>query len=150
MGYFLKLKEYKSEYTSNPIHKIIFTSITSGLCGSITSFSGWQIQCNKNFFLQFDFSWGNNIGSYNGGRFFEWIVCMWSGVVIPLSALHFGVFISSIIHQPQQVTTIHSEFISSTIGNTTTSLTIEEVEKKKKYNFFIFQILLISDYNFIN
>jgi fluoride ion exporter CrcB/FEX len=69
--------------------------VTSGLCGSITTFSSWQLEANKNFFLQWDLSWGNDIGSYNGGRFFEWLVSLWVGVALPISALRFGIHCGS-------------------------------------------------------
>jgi hypothetical protein len=48
------------------------------------------MECNKNFFLQWDLSYGNDIGSYNGGRFFEWIVSMLIGTVVPLASLRLG------------------------------------------------------------
>jgi hypothetical protein len=103
MGYATRLKLNRFEGADHPIVKVIFTAVTTGLCGSITSFSGWQLQCNKSFFLQWDFSWGNAIGSYNGGRFMEWMVCMWGGIVLPLSALHFGFYVCSCLHPPMIV-----------------------------------------------
>jgi fluoride exporter len=100
MGYAIKLKLHRFEQTESRIIKVLFTAITTGLCGSITSFSSWQLQCNHNFFLQWDLSWGNVGGSYNGGRFLEWLVCMWGGIVVPLSALHLGFYVSSTLHPP--------------------------------------------------
>lgn len=100
MGYALKLKFHRYEFSQNHIVMILFTAITTGLCGSITSFSGWQLQCNRNFFLQWDLSWGNVGGSYNGGRLLEWFVCMWGGIVVPLSALHLGFYVSTKLHPP--------------------------------------------------
>jgi hypothetical protein len=100
MGYALKLKFHHFEHSKNRMVKILFTAITTGLCGCTTSFSSWQLQCNRNFFLQWDLSWGNVGGSYNGGRLFEWFVCMWGGIVVPLSALHLGFYVSSTLHPP--------------------------------------------------
>ena len=100
MGYALKLKLHHYEQSQSRMVKVIFTAITTGLCGSTTSFSSWQLQCNRNFFLQWDLSWGNIGGSYNGGRLLEWFVCMWGGIVVPLSALHLGFYISSKVHPP--------------------------------------------------
>lgn len=92
MGYTVTFKKIYFDQTSSRLTKSIYLAITSGLCGSITSFSSWQIQCNKNFFLQWDLTWGNYLGSHNGGRLFEWLVCMWAGVALPISALHFGYY----------------------------------------------------------
>lgn len=141
MGYVMKLKLHKYENSSNPIIKILFTAITSGLCGSITSFSGWQLQCNRNFFLQLDISWGNTIGSYNGGRLLEWIVCMWSGVVLPLSALHFGFYISTLIHQPNQLTPTYLPPPSS--SNSSDDLKNYPYSKFILVTFFVITITLV-------
>ena len=92
MGFAVTFKKQYFDQTSSRLHKAIYLGITSGLCGSITSFSSWQMECNKSFLLQWDLSWGNIIGSYNGGRFLEWFFCMWTGVVVPISALRFGYF----------------------------------------------------------
>jgi len=104
MGLFVSMKKYKNY--------ILYTGLTSGLCGSITSFSSWSLECNKNFVLQTDFSWANIYGSYNGGRFFEWIVCLWAGVSIPLSALHFGLFIGS-FYQVKKIQYFNALYIES-------------------------------------
>jgi fluoride ion exporter CrcB/FEX len=64
--------------------------LTTGLCGTITTFSTWNFECSKIFMLQWDLSWGNALGSYNGGRTLEWLVCIWTGLAVPLGALHFG------------------------------------------------------------
>ena len=57
----------------------MFVSITAGLCGSITSFSGWNYRCNKSFFLQWDTSWGNSAQTYNASRFINSLLCLWIG-----------------------------------------------------------------------
>lgn len=95
MGYTLEHKVYLYDATNVRTRRIIYTAITTGLCGSITSFGYWSMECNKNFFLQWDTSWGNVLGSYNGGRLLEWLVCMWAGVVVPLAALKLGKYLGS-------------------------------------------------------
>jgi len=77
--------------------RIIYLGITTGLCGSITSFSSWQLICNNNLILQWDVTWGNSNSSYNGGRFIEWMVSLWAGIVIPVAALRFGIFTASLL-----------------------------------------------------
>lgn len=76
--------------TSTVMQHALYLGITTGLCGSITSFSSWMYESNKSFFLQWDLSWGNVSSSYNGGRFMEWLVALWVGTVLPLSALKLG------------------------------------------------------------
>ena len=98
-GFMLKNKATWMGEGCSQTKKIFYISVTSGLCGSITSFSSWQMECNKNFFLQWDNSWGNVIGSYNGGRLMEWLVSLWAGTVIPLAALHAGIHFSSWINE---------------------------------------------------
>jgi len=84
-----------SKYTR--CKRIIYLGITTGLCGSITSFSSWQLICNNNLILQWDITWGNSNSSYNGGRFIEWMVSLWAGIVIPVAALRFGIFTASLL-----------------------------------------------------
>ena len=77
-------------FSASRWHKTCYTGLTTGLCGSITTFSTWNLECSKIFMLQWDQSWGNALGSYNGGRTIEWLVCLWTGVALPLAALHVG------------------------------------------------------------
>lgn len=95
MGFMLpmKTKMTKDPNTSTRLSRVIYFSITTGLCGSITSFSTWSMQANKNFLLQWDGTWGNVASSFNGGRLFEYFISMWIGVVLPLSALQLGRYI---------------------------------------------------------
>eukprot|EP01031_Cornospumella_fuschlensis_P034335 gene34335-41562_t len=95
MGLMLPFKPTWYSQPTNSFQPVMYVAITSGLCGSITTFSSWMIETNKNFFLQWDLSWGNAGGSYNGGRFFEWLVSMWVGVAVPLAALRLGKDLSS-------------------------------------------------------
>jgi len=83
-------------HSASRVRRILYISATTGFCGCITTFSAWEYECNKNFFLQWDLSWGNDIGSFNGGRIFEWIVCLWTGVVLPLSAYCGGQHLSAL------------------------------------------------------
>lgn len=88
MGFMTHHKTYF--WDRSRFHRILYIALTSGLCGSITTFSTWNMECNKIFYLQLDTSWGNSMGSHNGARIFEWLVCMWVGIALPLSALHLG------------------------------------------------------------
>jgi fluoride ion exporter CrcB/FEX len=56
----------------------------------MTTFSTWQYQCQKNFFLQWSLQETDAKSALTGSRFIEWIVSLWIGVVLPLSALHVG------------------------------------------------------------
>lgn len=40
--------------------------------------------------------WGNEIGSYNGGRILEWFVSLWTGIAIPYMALMLGGHIATL------------------------------------------------------
>jgi len=94
MGFIVKYKKVLYENSSSKFFKIFYVSIASGLCGSITTFSSWSMECNKSFFLQWDLSWGNYFSSYNGGRLFEWLVCLTAGVALPILALRFGLHVA--------------------------------------------------------
>lgn len=99
MGFLIKNKEsfFMGHYRYFRLRRLMYTILTSGLCGSITTFSNWQMECNKNMFIVADFSWGNLMGTYNGGRFLEWSVCLWIGVALPLMALHLGYFVAELL-----------------------------------------------------
>ena len=101
MGILIRNKEYflAGKRSSLRLRRLIYTVLTSGLCGSITTFSNWQMECNKNIFIMADFSWGNIFGTYNGGRFLEWAVCLWIGVALPLMALHLGYFAAELLQE---------------------------------------------------
>ena len=55
--------------------RIMYPILTTGLCGSITTFSSWSFECNKSFFLEWQGK--ENVPSLRGGRLIEWIVAMW-------------------------------------------------------------------------
>mmetsp|Transcript_32993 Transcript_32993/g.33601 ORF Transcript_32993/g.33601 Transcript_32993/m.33601 type:complete len:722 (+) Transcript_32993:270-2435(+) len=91
MGFVTSHKKLMSNSCySNRINRVLYISITTGLCGSITTFSKWQIECSKNFILQWDGQSSISFATTNGGRFIEWIVSLWIGVALPLMALHLG------------------------------------------------------------
>jgi fluoride ion exporter CrcB/FEX len=73
------------------------------------------MQANKNFILQWDLSWGNHSGSYNGGRLMEYIMALWVGVVLPLYAFYFGRYLEGKLklHITSDV------FTADTIGSST-------------------------------
>jgi fluoride ion exporter CrcB/FEX len=89
------------------------------------------MECNKSFFLQWDLSWGNAIGSYNGARFFEWLTCMWMGVALPISALHLGYFCAKhLFHGPSALS--RTIFIAS--ENASSPSTVVPTESDKSVN----------------
>eukprot|EP01041_Mallomonas_annulata_P000870 gene870-1694_t len=90
MGFTTSHKNVLHDATNCRFNRILYITITSGLCGSITTFSTWQMECNKSFLLQWDVSSTNAFSSYNGGRMLEWLVSLWIGVALPLMALHLG------------------------------------------------------------
>ena len=94
MGIFLQHKKFMFDHSPTRLRRVIYIGVTTGLCGSITTFGSWNLQCNRSFFLQWDTSWGSAIGSYNGGRLLEWLLCMWTGTVVPLAALKLGRYIA--------------------------------------------------------
>lgn len=96
MGYVVSHRKFFYDYYSNRFNRAIYIALTTGLCGSITTFSSWQLEANKNFFLQWDFSRTNLYSSYNAGRLLEWMVSLWVGVVLPLSALRTGKYIATL------------------------------------------------------
>ena len=96
MGYIVQHKSYMVTHCKSRFLRVMYIAISSGLCGSITSFSSWSLQCNKSFYLQWDTGPSNIQGSYNGGRLFEWGTCMIEGIAVPLIALHFGQFLASL------------------------------------------------------
>ena len=55
--------------------RIMYPILTTGLCGSITTFSSWSFECNKSFFLEWQGK--EDLPSLRGGRIIEWIVSMW-------------------------------------------------------------------------
>lgn len=106
MGFATKHKKYFFDEAQSKLYKFGFVSITSALCGSVTSFSSVQMECNKSFFLQWDSSWGNAFASSTGAKFYEWLLCMLSTVAIPLVGFHFGqhlALLSPIWKQPREL-----------------------------------------------
>ncbi len=95
MGFVVANKDQFFNSTNDKVTRALYVAITSGFCGSLTTFSSWAIESNKNFFLQMDLSYGNHFGSYNGGRFFEWLTSMIIGAVVPLATLRFGKYLAS-------------------------------------------------------
>ena len=72
------------------LQRVVYTGVTTGLCGSITTFSSLNFDANKLFLLQWDSTWGDANGSYDGRRLLEWLVSIWIGVSVPMQALHAG------------------------------------------------------------
>lgn len=68
-------------------HQIVYVAITSGFCGSLTSFSGLSIEATKLLFRQFD---PMSMQATKGAFVWQWMFYLWSGVVVPLCALRMG------------------------------------------------------------
>jgi fluoride ion exporter CrcB/FEX len=51
MGLIVSHKRHLHDNAENRLVKAFYISVSSGLCGSITTFSSWQLESNKNFFL---------------------------------------------------------------------------------------------------
>lgn len=88
LGYLTRNRAHR--VTPTRMSKVIHTSLTAGLCGSMSSFSSWNLECSKIFILQWDTTWGNAYASYNYARVIEYVVSLWIGVALPLSALRLG------------------------------------------------------------
>jgi fluoride ion exporter CrcB/FEX len=69
------------------LHRLLYTGVASGLCGSITTFSTFAFEAHKPALLMGDAQAG---WSYQGGRFLEWALELWGGFILPLAALHGG------------------------------------------------------------
>lgn len=96
MGFVTQHEYFLYQRSNSRFYRVFYTSIVSGFCGSITTFSTWSMECNKSIFLQMDYTWGSAMGSVNGSRFMEWIICMTTGVAVPLVAFRFGKYIGSL------------------------------------------------------
>lgn len=72
------------------LHRLLYIGVASGLCGSITTFSAWMFESARLGLVQLDMSYGSIGGTYHGGRFLEWALALWQGIVLPLAALHGG------------------------------------------------------------
>ena len=77
--------------------RLLYIFITTGLCGSITTFSTWHYEAAKLLMMQFDMSYQSLGRTYNGGSFFDWIIALWVGFVLPLAALHGGMHLAQML-----------------------------------------------------
>lgn len=68
-------------------HDILYVAITSGFCGSLTTFSALNLEAIKLLFLQ----WNTQSPLSTHGNFvWQWLFWLWAGVLVPLAALRFG------------------------------------------------------------
>ena len=74
MGFVTRHSSYLKQSPSRFL-RCMYPILTTGLCGSITTFSSWSFECNKSFFLQWQGK--ETMPSLRGGRLIEWIVSMW-------------------------------------------------------------------------
>ena len=75
-------------------YRILYTALTTGMCGSITTFSTWMFECNKNFLLQWEGP--RSMSAANGGRLFEYLITLWVGVATPLMAYRLGTHLAAL------------------------------------------------------
>ena len=92
MGIIVKHKDYLYTSSKYETTKVFYVAITTGLCGSLTSFSGWMIIANNNLLLQFD-----TVSSPYGGRFWEFLISLVAGISVPLASLKFGYILSTLL-----------------------------------------------------
>jgi fluoride ion exporter CrcB/FEX len=151
MGYYAYFKPTMMAKNSHRLDKVHYVAVTTGLCGSITTFSSWMMDCNNNFYLQWDLSWGNVAGSYNSGRFFEWIMSMITGVAVPILALRLGRYLAKVKDERRQaqialekaaapaVGTEENKNVMHEDGNTGVELRApippQDINSKKKMSF---------------
>jgi CrcB protein len=93
LGCFLMgfISEWQAWLMAGPrVHRLLYIGVASGLCGSITTLSAWMFESTKLGFLQLDASFGSIGGTYHGGRFFEWALAIFEGLIVPYAALHGG------------------------------------------------------------
>lgn len=95
MGWIQTQKAYMMAQSKCRAYRVLYVAIASGLCGSITTFSTWMIECNKSLYLQANFNDGL-FASYNGGKILEWGTCQVTGVGVPLVALRLGQFVGAL------------------------------------------------------
>ena len=90
MGFVTRHKRY---FTSDAprLRKVLYLGLTSGLCGSITTFATWNVQCNQACFLDSTVM----PGSYIPARVLAWLMCLSTCVALSLKSLHFGHFLAT-------------------------------------------------------
>ena len=86
MGFVSHHKVYLSGRWSPRFSRVIYLGLTSGLCGSITTFSTWSLQCNKVSLL--DPVTQSSVSTL--GRIVAWGLCLWTGTAISLGSLRLG------------------------------------------------------------
>ena len=74
--------------TAPRLHRIFYSGVASGFCGSLTTFSSWNQEAGKLFLQQVASS--STAYSSNGGRIFDWLLQLWIGFALPLMALRAG------------------------------------------------------------
>lgn len=76
------------------LHRVVYVLIASAFCGSLTTFSTWQAEIFKLLLLQSDTSESNAGTTFLGARAAEYLLQLWAGFVVPLSALRVGQFVA--------------------------------------------------------
>ena len=71
---------------STRFRKVAYLGLTSGLCGSITTFATWNVQCNRACFLDSAL----DPDSFVAARILTWLVCLATCVALALKSLHIG------------------------------------------------------------
>ena len=69
------------------IERLLYVFVTTGLCGSITTFSTWHFETSKLFLSNLDHTPGSLRDLYSGGKLLTWLVTLWLGWGLPFTAL---------------------------------------------------------------
>ena len=73
--------------SASRLQKLAFVFVATGLCGSITTFSTWMLECAKLLLADLDVLTG---AASSGERAAEYLASLWIGVSLPLAALVVG------------------------------------------------------------
>lgn len=91
MGLITRHKDFL--FNKSHFHRVLYLSIASGFCGSLTTFSSLHLESNKHL-IQLDKATGSIEGSFNIGNVLEWLVSMWASIAVSFMSLKLGQHLS--------------------------------------------------------
>ena len=74
LGYISEFQGSMMAASSPRLTRLFYTFVATGVCGSVTTFSAWQMESNKLFLLQLDTSPLSTATNSNASRFQEFIL----------------------------------------------------------------------------
>jgi fluoride ion exporter CrcB/FEX len=92
MGFVARHKGFFINDQASRLQKLCYVALTSGLCGSITTFATWNVQCNQACF----FDTALLPGSYIAARIIALLICLWTCMAISMQALRAGHHLASL------------------------------------------------------